>query len=169
MIKGVAVGRLAPGASAIKILHLVNTGAVGDRMIDISVQSRSTASASHVENEDDTVNSPGVLDVTDTLRTVSIPTVDPFNFQTNTIYRRPLRQQPGLGDMRTFDKEYWDDSDGGEAFISSVFKCEGPWNLEIESFILSRMVSVVYILNYSEVLTVDLGSRGRKITRVLDC
>ncbi|KAF5317621.1 hypothetical protein D9758_018225 [Tetrapyrgos nigripes] len=139
MIKGVVVGRLAPGASVVKTLYLLNTGAIGDRMIDISVQSRSTASASQSENDDDTVSSPGVLDVTDVLRTVSIPTVDPFNFKTNVVYRRPLRQQPGLGDLRTFDKEYWDDADGGEAFISSVFKCEGPWNVKIESFILRKM------------------------------
>jgi len=140
MIKGIAVGILAPGVSTVKTLRLLSTGAVGDRMIDISVQSRSTATP-QLRKENDSPISPALLDVTDTLRTVTIPTVDPFKSTTNVVYRRALGAQPGLSDLKTFDTDYWDDSDGGEAFITSTFECVGPWNLEIQSFVLRKQVS----------------------------
>ncbi|THV06232.1 hypothetical protein K435DRAFT_773423 [Dendrothele bispora CBS 962.96] len=139
MIKGVAVGVLAPGVSVVKMLHILSTGAVGDRMIDISVQSRSIATSQPPNvNEDDSPISPALLDITDILQTVTIPTVDPFKTTMNVAYKRALSTRPGLGDLRTFDAEYWDDSDGGEAFITSIFECVGPWNLEIESFVLRK-------------------------------
>ncbi|KAF5372683.1 hypothetical protein D9615_009870 [Tricholomella constricta] len=81
-IKGVPFGVLAPGVSAVKTLYLVNTGAPGDRVIDISVQSRST------EAEADPAEPEG-QDLTETLSTLVIPTVDPIKVsQTISFTRR---------------------------------------------------------------------------------
>ncbi|KAK0486236.1 Foie gras liver health family 1-domain-containing protein [Armillaria novae-zelandiae] len=40
LIKGISFGVLVPGVSSIKTLNLSNTGGAGDRMLDISIQSR---------------------------------------------------------------------------------------------------------------------------------
>ncbi|KAL0072574.1 hypothetical protein AAF712_000337 [Marasmius tenuissimus] len=135
LIKGVSLGSLDPGASASKILHIVGTGAPGDRTVDVSVQSRSPTA--HRESQDDE-SQPELLDITETLQTVVVPTTEPFKMVCDVIYRRAVRPQPGLADLRSFESDFWDDGDGGVAEVRSAFRCNGPWTLEIQSLVLNK-------------------------------
>lgn len=134
LIKGVRVGILAPGVSALKTLYLRNTGAGGDRMVDISVQSRYAAS------EDPSPENVELHDITETLQTLVVPTVDPINVKWGVVYRRSLGERPGPADLRTFEGDFWDDGDGGEAVVDLEMQCVGPWSLEVENIVLERQV-----------------------------
>ncbi|KAF5386217.1 hypothetical protein D9615_002311 [Tricholomella constricta] len=118
-IKGVPFGVLAPGISAVKTLYLVNTGAPGDRVVDISVQSRST------EAEADSAE-PECQDLTETLRTLVIPTVDPIKVSQTISYTRGLAEWPGLADLNTFDGNIWNYSRTSEALVRTTFESAGP-------------------------------------------
>ncbi|KAL0578934.1 hypothetical protein V5O48_003082 [Marasmius crinis-equi] len=135
LIKGVTLGSLAPGTSATKTLHLVSTGAAGDRTLDVSVQSRA---ASAVHEGADGESQPELLDITETLQTVVVPTIDPFKMTCDVIYRRAVGPRIGLADLRSFDSDFWDDGDGGVAEVRSTFRCDGPSNLEVESLVLKK-------------------------------
>lgn len=126
---------LAPGAQVLKTLYLANTGAAGNRVVDISVQSRSTSS----EESDNALEHP---DVTEHLQTLLVPTVDPIEISHTIAYTRPLNEWPGLADLRTFDAEFWDDRCGGGALISSKLVCIGQSEIEIESIRLKREVCI---------------------------
>ena len=126
---------LAPGVHVIKTLYLVNTGAAGNRMVDISVQSRSTNS----EAIDDSLE---FQDVTETLQTLVVPTVDPIEMSQIVTYMRSLGEWPGLADLRTFDTDFWDDRCSGEALITSKIVCVGPSKIEIESIRLEKEVRI---------------------------
>ena len=132
-IKGVSFGVLASGARILKTLYLVNTGAAGNRMVDISVQSRSTSS----EATNDDLES---LDVTEILQTLLVPTMDPIEISHSVTYTRPISEWLGLADLRTFDTSFWDDRCGGEALINSKMIYAGPSDIEIESIRLEREV-----------------------------
>jgi trafficking protein particle complex subunit 11 len=126
---------LAPGLRVLKTLYLVNTGAAGHRMVDISVQSRSTDS----EEIDESLE---FQDVTDTLQTLIVPTVDPIEISHTVTYTRSLSEWPGLADLRTFDTDFCDDRRGGQALIKSKMVCVGPSEIEIESIRLEREVGI---------------------------
>lgn len=83
-IKGVSFGVLASGVCALKTLYLVNTGAAGNRMVDISVQSRS------LTDSEETDGSLEFQDVTETLQTLIVPTVDPIEISHTVTYTRSL-------------------------------------------------------------------------------
>lgn len=143
-IKGVAFGTLAPGVSVLKTLYLLNTGAVGERMIDISIQSRST-------EEFDPAQDPETHDVTETLRTLIVPTVNPMKLTHSIAYMRRPGDCPGLADLRTYNADFWDDQSGSEALIDTTIECAGPSGLHIESITLERQVGDHYYLaNTSE-------------------
>jgi hypothetical protein len=135
LIKGVAFGVLAPGVSVLKTLYLVNTGAAGDRMLDVSIQSRSTAIPEALTSE-----SSELQDMSETLQTLIVPTVDPIKVTYGVEYRRALGPRAGLADLRTFEGEFWDDGDGGEAMVNARMECVGPWGLEVESIQLQTQV-----------------------------
>ncbi|GJJ08598.1 hypothetical protein Clacol_002817 [Clathrus columnatus] len=85
LIKGVACGTLHPGEYVQKILYIHNTGRPGERILDISVQASPICA-----NEEGTP----VAHSNETLRTVAIPTVAPFNILCDTLYRH--RRRPSL-------------------------------------------------------------------------
>lgn len=143
LIKGVQFGVLQPGVSVIKTLHLLNTGSAGDRTIDVSIQSRSTASAfSPTTPVYPTSPSVGTTpqDSNETLQTLVIPTVRAIEMDHSVTYKRSLAPQMGVSDLRTFGGDYWDDAIGGEALITSTLRCNGPWSLKFESIRLDRKV-----------------------------
>ncbi|KAI3619017.1 glutathione transferase omega-1 [Moniliophthora roreri] len=152
LIKGVSFGPLAPGISAVKILHIVSTGATGDRTLDISVQSR-TPTAIHQDSE--TSPQPELLDITETLQTVVIPTVEPFSMTCDVTYRRAAESRRGVADLKTFKSDFWDDSDGGEAIVRTVLQCNGPWGLQIDKFALKRQNE-----GQAKVLDSSIGGHG---------
>ncbi|KAI9441462.1 Foie gras liver health family 1-domain-containing protein [Lactarius indigo] len=122
LIKGITIGAIAPGATTLKTLYLTSTGGVGDRVLDISIQSRSPVSR----------------DTSEVLRTLSVPTVAPMSVEYGVKYLHSTRSLPRLTDLRTYESDYWDDGEGGEALINAQMTCTGPWGLSVETVRLSR-------------------------------
>lgn len=131
LIKGVAFGTLSPGTSSVKTLHLISTGGAGDRILDISLQSRATV-------EGDTTNSPE--DISEILKTVTVPTVHPLVTSHNIVYRRATSARLALTDLRSFDEDFWDDGEGGEGDITFTLQCTGPWSFELDGLEFIRKV-----------------------------
>lgn len=127
LIKGIAIGTIAPGATTLKTLYLTSMGGVGDRVLDISIQSRSPVS----------------LDTSEVLRTLSVPTVASMSVEYGVKYLHAPRPLPGLTDMQTYESDYWDDGEGGEALIHARMTCTGPWGLSVETVRLSRKVRFI--------------------------
>ncbi|KAJ7287102.1 Gryzun, putative trafficking through golgi-domain-containing protein [Mycena rebaudengoi] len=130
LIKGINFGILKPGVSAVKTLLLVSTGAAGDRMVDVSIQS-TAVSDRHVEN-------PELQDMTETLQTIAVPTLEAIKVNFGVNYRRALGPHAGVADLRTYDWDFWDDSEKGEAIVTAQMECAGPWALQVESIQLQR-------------------------------
>lgn len=102
-------------------------------MIDISIQSRST-------DEFDPTQDPETQDVTETLRTLIVPTVYPIKITHDIAFARRPGDWPGLADLRTYDGDFWDDQSGSEALIDTTIECAGPSGIHIESITLERQV-----------------------------
>jgi hypothetical protein len=144
LIRGVPFGVIAPGITVIKTLYLVNTGAAGDRRIDISIQSQATTAMATNVLERSSLDSPPSADqsdISETLQTLLVPTVEPIKVTYGTVYRRALGARMELADLTTFENEFWDDGEGGEAVVSAKMQCVGPWCLMVESVKLVRKVS----------------------------
>ncbi|KAG6885003.1 hypothetical protein C0993_006654, partial [Termitomyces sp. T159_Od127] len=135
-IKGVPFGLLEPGANAVKTLYLVNTGAPGDRVIDISIQSRPPNSA--VDPAE-----PELDDMTETTRLLTVPTVDPLKIVQSVSYRHGLEAWPGLADLDTFDGDKWNPVRTSEALVNTKIECTGPSPLQVESVTYERESSTL--------------------------
>jgi hypothetical protein len=136
-------------------MHLFNTGAGGDRMVDVSVQTSTavavTKSSKEDQNESDDETGDGdgdeedekapVHDTMEHLNMLVIPTVNPLQVTQAVSYRRILDSWPGLADLETFDENFWDDRQAGEALIMATILCVGPWSLKVQSVELERRVS----------------------------
>ena len=149
LIKGVQLGVIAPGVTVTKVLHLFSTGAGGDRMIDISIQSRTMTAGKHEsdqatedqeEDEDDNDGETSSHDTMEHLHMIVIPTMNPFKLTHNVTYSRALDTWSGLANLETFDEAFWDDRKGGEALVTAMLSCVGPSSLNIESLRLERQV-----------------------------
>jgi trafficking protein particle complex subunit 11 len=127
LIKGVTLGTITPGETALETLYLKNTGGVGDRVLDISIQSRSPVSR----------------DTSEVLRTLSVPTVAPMKVEYGVKYLHARGPLPGLTDLQTYEGDYWDDGEGGEALVSARMACVGPWGVSVETVRLVRKVSLL--------------------------
>lgn len=142
------MGVLAPGVTIFKTLHLFNTGAGGDRTIDISIQSRTMISAKREngqttedQEDEDRDRESSFHDSMEHLRMIVIPTTNPFRITHNVVYRHALGPWPSLASLETFDESFWDDRRGGEALVTAILLCVGPSSLNIESLRLERHVS----------------------------
>ena len=141
LIKGVALGVLTPGVNISKTMFLGCSGAVGDRVIDISVQSRASSSAEPTTPV--TPQSPSTaVDTGETLRTLVVPTVDPITIAHHVDYRRSTKPVTGLGNLDAFEDNYWEDA--GEAHVSTTMTCVGPSGVYVESIKLLREVSHIF-------------------------
>ncbi|KAI9511510.1 Gryzun, putative trafficking through golgi-domain-containing protein [Russula earlei] len=121
-IKGVALGTITPGRTTLKTLYLKNTGGVGDRVLDISIQS-----SSHVAQ-----------DTSEVLRTLLVPTVSSMKIEYAVGYFHSRGPLSGLTDLRTYENDYWDDGEGGEALVRARMVCMGPWGVSVETVRLVR-------------------------------
>lgn len=77
-----------------------------------------------------------------------IPTVEPIKFEQVVKYKRSTKPLAGLGDLDTFEDEYWDDA--GEAHVSTTMSCAGQSGISVEKVKLVR-----------EVYLISLGFCGR--------
>lgn len=143
LIKGVSFGTIASGVTALKTLNLINTGAAGDRTLDISIQSRAISNVAAPDTppcSPDSTDAHEIADTSEALQTLIIPTVSPIAVSYSVAYRRALTQPHRLAHLNTFGNDYWDDSQGGEALITSRLEVVGPWSLEVQSIKLMRKV-----------------------------
>jgi len=148
LIKGVRLGTIAPGVTATKTLCLVGSGAPGDRMLDISIQSTSVQPGSTSKGEDDDVeprsssslSDHAVIDSCEKLQTIVIPTSRALTATYDVAYRRSKNAMPALADLSTVEDDFWDDSCGGVAVVTTKIECSAPCGLVVESLKLHRQV-----------------------------
>ncbi|KLO13661.1 hypothetical protein SCHPADRAFT_852230 [Schizopora paradoxa] len=132
LIKGVSFGALSPGMSAMKALYLTSMGSGGERVLDVSVQSK-VKGASEIEVSSRIEHHARAQEH---LQTFVVPVVWPFTFSHETTYSRRA-DNPGynLGDLDTFEREYWDDMYGGEANVqTTVTSAEGRDSISVIGF-----------------------------------
>lgn len=155
LIKGVNFGVLKPGVSIVKTLHLISGGGAGDRMVDVSIQSTAVR-AQQPEN-------PELLDMTETLQTLVVPTLDAIKVNYGVVYKRAVGARAGVADLRTYDHDFWEDGDGGEAIVTTSMECAGPWGLEVLSVKLNREVGAFLVY------ATDSDLSLRRITNMPGC
>ena len=163
MIKGVAFGTLAPGVNVTKTLLLSIEGATGDRTIDISVQSRTSSSPLPPMSPASPGSPSHSADTTEALRTLVIPTLEPIKVEQTVKYKRSTKPLAGLGDLDTFEDEYWDDA--GEAHVATTMTCAGQSGISVESVKLVREVrfrrySYIPRIRSQLVSRMDVGQRS---------
>lgn len=153
LIKGVQFGTVKPGVSVVKTLVLMSSGAPGDRMIDVSVQSSATVPSqaparapSPSETLDDTQNH----DRGEILRTLLIPTSSAFVVRQDVAYQRCLGPLPAPADLSVFEDVRWMGCVGGEAVVTTVVECAAPCGVEVENVTLRRVVRACLVLGMSD-------------------
>lgn len=153
MIRGILLGSLVlhPSSSSsseiiTQTLLIKNTGGAGERVVDMSVRTRPRSKKkTNPETEGRTGDIEEELELeSETLKTLSIPCVDPLKISYDVKYRRWSAHSsggsPGL----------WDTSDSNslehEAVVRTTIECLGPWGVEIEKVVLVRrpLVEVSY-------------------------
>lgn len=145
LLKAISCGVLAPGVSVLKKLHLTNAGAPGERVVDISVQSHSTAQPPVSPVSPVSPSAPQLVDRSETLRTLAVAAVRPLEVEYTVEYRRPTRPQPGISDLTTFDGGKRDETAAVEAVVTSTIVVVAPVGLVIQGVVLHRKVSVVRV------------------------
>lgn len=145
LIKGIRLGTIAPGVSATKTLYLVGSGAPGDRMLDISIQSTSVQPESTSEGDEDaeprsssSLSEHATIDSCEKLQTIVIPTSGALAVTYDVAYRRSKDAMPALADLSTVEDDFWDDSYGGVAVVTTRIECLAPCGLVVESLKLHR-------------------------------
>jgi trafficking protein particle complex subunit 11 len=168
LIKGIPLGVLKPGVSVLKKLYLVSTGGAGDRVLDISIQSRHSSPLSPTSpTTPASADSAGLgVDATETLETLVVPTVAPLKAEFATTYRRSLKPSNAVSDLQSFDAGHWDPVAGGEAYVEAKVECVGPWSLQVESVSLVRKVCAAMrqVCFQLSALLFRMGARRRLLT-----
>lgn len=148
LIKGVSFGQIKSGESVSKTLLLASAGAVGDRVLDVSTQSRSADE--RTESEENTDES----DITEVLETLVVPVVAAFTTSSELTYRASLAPITPLVDLASFEPDYW--HGGGECIINTRIECVGPWRMLVESINLADKPNEhARLLSYSAQSTSD--------------
>ena len=124
-------GVLEPGAESVKTLYLLNSGAVGDRTLDVSIRSQSM-NLEPLFPDLQTTDGVGLYGVNETLQTLLIPTTQAITITSDVTYQRSSKPRPGVTDLRTYGKDFWEDMISGEATITSTFQCAASCGLKLE-------------------------------------
>jgi len=145
LVKDVELGKLAPGEVATKQIHLFCSGAPGERVMDVSVRSRTVIEEEDEEDseEDGDGKEKNGADAMEHLKLLAVQAIAPLRVETRTAYSRSREPWSGLADLRTFDAGFWDLGRGGIAHVVSEIGCVGPWGLHIEKLELHRRVILV--------------------------
>jgi hypothetical protein len=160
LIRGVKFGVMGPGIETVKTLCLLNTGAVGDRTLDVSIRSQSTAQllSSPVHQASD---SAGPHDTNETLHTLVIPTTQAIKITSNVTYQRSLKSQAGLVDLRTYGKDFWEDRVSGEATVITTFQCAASCGLRLGNIRLENQVQCVRFALLSKLMVAHRTTKRR--------
>lgn len=134
LIKGVAFGIVKSGQKVQQTLYLLTMGSAGQRVIDISVQSRTVSSEA-------TATPQLFADTNETLRTLVIPTVNPLHTTVTTAYHRRSDPLPSLLDLKLFEADVFETEQS--AAVAMHFVNSGPCELEIQSMKLLRQVCCI--------------------------
>jgi len=159
LIRGVRFGVLDPGAETVKTLYLLNTGAVGDRTLDVSIRSQSVT---QLPLSPKTPDSATPHDTNETLQTLVIPATQAIKISSNVTYQRSLRPQAGLVDLRTYGNDLWEDRVSGEATITSTFRCTSSCGLRLESIQLENQVRYIRVVSSFKFVTVHRTTQRRE-------
>ncbi|KAH7102159.1 Foie gras liver health family 1-domain-containing protein [Auriculariales sp. MPI-PUGE-AT-0066] len=158
LLKAVALGQLEPGAAVQRTISLFCTRAPGDRVLDISVQSRAPSSqpqsqeamsASRTEatdSADATAEDPNVsasaspqppeLDLNEDLHTLVVPTVAPLEYDWDVTYVRPKDGMQELAALVMYDAEAFESEVTAMVVLTTV--APGPWDVEVQSLVLDH-------------------------------
>lgn len=131
-IRDVSLGTLQPGSKIRKTFRLLCAGSAGDRPLDISIRSLPATSTTS-QGVDPPIHS------TETLRTLTVTAVHPFNhaFDTHVYHRR--KAVKALLDMS--ESTGWEAA--SDASIVARLHAAGPWELDVLSIDLDVEVSAV--------------------------
>ncbi|EPQ55211.1 hypothetical protein GLOTRDRAFT_41884 [Gloeophyllum trabeum ATCC 11539] len=139
LIKGISFGILAPSVNVFKTLYLTSTCAPGDRMLDISIQSRSTASLTEPKSPVSPATDSSVsLDTSEELHTLIVPTVEAIKVNHEVTYRRTLDESQDIDSISAPDADFLTRAHGIHAVVATTLECVGPWGLSIERVTLHR-------------------------------
>lgn len=151
MIRGISVGSLVlhstsstnsknSNSEITQTLLIKNTGGAGERVVDMSVRTRPKRKRTEAEREieiDVTMESQ-----TETLKTISIPCVDPLKVSYDVLYRRrpaATSSSPSFWDVPIDqDAEVDLKSLEHEAVVWTTICCLGPWSIEVEKVVLKE-------------------------------
>ncbi|KAJ3575278.1 hypothetical protein NP233_g1192 [Leucocoprinus birnbaumii] len=128
LIKGIACGAIKPGVAVVKTMHLLSQGGVGDRILDISVQTKALEASSPA----DRAPSQEENDITEKLQTITVPTVDPFQLTQGVAYQYNTQEWTILTDLASYEDGYEDYRRGTEATVTTDIRIIGPWSLHLE-------------------------------------
>lgn len=164
LIKGIQFGIIAPGVSVTKTLYLVGSGAPGDRMIDVSIQSTSVQAVSVTKDDDaehprssSSSSTHAAVDTCEKLQTILIPMSRALSATYDVSYRRSKNAIPAEDDV-------WDDSYGGVAVITAKIECSAPCGLLIEGLKLQRQVG-----EYATIATaINISNKDNSLAQLLD-
>lgn len=116
-------------------------------MLDISIQSTSVQPESTSEGDDDaepcsssSLSEHATIDSCEKLQTIVIPTSGALAVTYDVAYRRSKGAMPALADLSTVEDDFWDDSYGGVAVVTTRIECLAPCGLVVESLKLHRQV-----------------------------
>ncbi|PPQ63022.1 hypothetical protein CVT24_005968 [Panaeolus cyanescens] len=150
LIRGIFLGALAPGEKITKTIHLFNTGAAGDRSIDVSIQTRATSATSKETPPSDSETEDAAEqedkeqeadhDTMEHLKMITVPTRAALVCNPIVQYNRSLESSSSLANLNTFDDTFWDGACGGEAMVAMKLQCTVPAGagLRLESVSLER-------------------------------
>jgi hypothetical protein len=141
LIKGVSLGAVRPGGNVVKKLTLLGMGAGGERIIDISVQSRPLTAVAIIPPDESNIEN-ATADVTETLRTLVVPVAAPITVAYDVSYRNMPNKLLGIADLRAYETN---DSDCWEAVVLARFEFLGPRSLKMENVTLIRQVTFIVV------------------------
>lgn len=118
-VKGISFEVIEPGSSADRTI-ILTSGGTGKRILDLSIQSRVSGLAT----------GGTAAEEIETLRTVSVNTLEPFQHDSYVTYSQSHQSLPDFLNVATFDS--WDGYNA-EAMVVTTLECVADCELEIAS------------------------------------
>ncbi|KAG8957730.1 hypothetical protein FRC03_009851 [Tulasnella sp. 419] len=129
LIKGLSFGTVAPGQIVTKTMFLVSSGTPGNRILDISIQSKAICKSPSFPTSTLSPHDSPASDTSETLETLMVPVKQPITSHTETAYHRLAGPLRSLLDLTLFDHGVFNPS--VQAITTTKIGNDGPWDLEI--------------------------------------
>ncbi|KZV82442.1 hypothetical protein EXIGLDRAFT_843706 [Exidia glandulosa HHB12029] len=140
LLKGVPCGILGPGEKMRHTLTLSSTRAGGDRVLDISVQSRAVTGdeeeivAAEADGDESLRledHEGAKADTNEMLHTLVVPTIPPFDCSWTVSYARPLQSMREPADMAAYEPDAFESDVAANLMLTCTVP--GPWDVELKS------------------------------------